>query len=307
MPTRQAISEPTDQPSAAVRASCAGVPLVQAVQILDFVEYHRPALERDEVRHNVILANLGRLTLELPPTVRRWTLGARGACAVQTSGYPIVLGELMPAQCRALADATRDLDYPGVVGSDRMAQWFAERAIELGLTFHEPIPLQIHVLRDKPNHPGSPGYARMIGPADVELFAEWTIAFLREAVPHDPLPNHERLAQIAAEGRHQFWIVDGEPVSMAGIARRMRHAAAIAGVYTPPALRGRGYAGSVTAAVVERIFAEGKSASCLYTDLRNPASNRCYAKLGFEPACASWHYPKARVVGNDEVCHGPVL
>jgi hypothetical protein len=49
----------------------------------------------------------------------------------------------------------------------------------------------------------------------------------------------------------------------------MRHAAAIAGVYTPPSLRGRGYAGLVTAAVVERIFAEGKTAACLYTDLRN--------------------------------------
>jgi predicted GNAT family acetyltransferase len=178
------------------------------------------------------------------------------------------LGELAPSQCRALADETRDLDYPGVVGPDRTAQWFAQRAIELGLTFLEPIPQQIHLLTDKPNYPGVPGDARVIGPADVELFADWTIAFLREAVPHDPLPSRERLAQIAAEGRHQFWIVDDEPVSMAGIVRRTRHAAAIAGVYTPPALRGRGYAGSVTAAVVERIFAEGKIAACLYTDLR---------------------------------------
>jgi RimJ/RimL family protein N-acetyltransferase len=185
--------------------------------------------------------------------------------------------------------------YPGVVGPDRTAQWFAQRAIELGLTFLEPIPQQIHVLTDKPNYPGAPGDERVIGPADVELFADWTIAFLREAVPHDPLPSRERLAQIAAEGRHQFWIVDDEPVSMAGIVRRTRHAAAIAGVYTPPALRGRGYAGSVTAAVVERIFAEGKIAARLYTDLRNPSSNHCYAKVGFKPACRSWHYPRARV------------
>jgi len=38
------------------------------VQILDFVEHHRPALEREEVRHDVILANLGRLALEHPPS-----------------------------------------------------------------------------------------------------------------------------------------------------------------------------------------------------------------------------------------------
>jgi SAM-dependent methyltransferase len=75
------------------------------------------------------------------------------------------------------------------------------------------------------------------------------------------------------------------------------HAPAIAGVFTPPALRGRGYAAPVNAAAVERIFAEGKSASCLFTDLRNPASNRCDAEIGFEPASASWHYPRARAAG----------
>jgi RimJ/RimL family protein N-acetyltransferase len=264
------------------------------MQPRDFVEYHRPALERDEVRHNVILAGFGRLAAEHPADLRRWTLGAPGACAVQTPGYPIILGDVTPAQCRALAEETRDLDYPGVVGPDRSAQWFAERAIEVGLTFVEPIPQQIHALRGKPNYPGAPGHARMVAVPDSELFADWMVAFLREAVPHDRLPSREQLEQTITEGRYQFWIVDGEPVSMAGIVRRTRHAAAIAGVYTPPALRGRGYAGSVTAAVVERVFAEGKIAACLYTDLRNPFSNRCYAKIGFRPVSLSWHYPRAR-------------
>ena len=77
---------------------------------------------------------------------------------------------------------------------------------------------------------------------------------------------------------------------MAAIARRVRHTGAIGSVYTPPEQRGRGYAGSVTAAVVDRLFAEGKRATCLYTDLRNPLSNRCYAKIGFRPHCDSWYY-----------------
>src|SRR5262249_1686847 len=105
MPTQETNSEPTEQPSAAVCASPACVPpLEQTVQTPDFVEHHRPALERDEVKHNVILANLDRLALEQPPNLRRWTLGAPGACAMQTPGYPIVLGELTAAQCCALAD-----------------------------------------------------------------------------------------------------------------------------------------------------------------------------------------------------------
>jgi predicted GNAT family acetyltransferase len=120
------------------------------------------------------------------------------------------------------------------------------------------------------------------------------IAFIGEAIPHDPIPSAEQLGQSAASGRFQFWIVDGEPVSMAGIMRRTRRAAAIAGVYTPPELRGRGFAGSVTAAVVDAIFAEGRDTACLYVDLRNPYSSRCYAKIGFTPLCRSWYYPRAR-------------
>jgi predicted GNAT family acetyltransferase len=77
---------------------------------------------------------------------------------------------------------------------------------------------------------------------------------------------------------------------MAGIVRRLKHSAAITGVYTPAELRGRGYAGSVTAAMVERIQAEGRATACLYADLSNPASNRCYAKIGFRPVCGSSHF-----------------
>jgi hypothetical protein len=52
------------------------------------------------------------------------------------------------------------------------------------------------------------------------------------------------------------------------------------------------YAGSVTAAVADAIFAEGRSMACLYVDLRNPYSRRCYAKIGFTPVCRSWYCPR---------------
>jgi RimJ/RimL family protein N-acetyltransferase len=259
----------------------------------EFAKYHGPALEADEVRHNVILAILCRVAADPSTNFLHWTLGAPGQCAVQTPPYGIVLTDLLESQCRALAEETCDLDYPGVVGPDRTATWFANRAAELGMTFAEPIPQQIHALRDRPRYPGASGHARPVGSDDADLFVDWTVAFMREAVPHDPPPDREKTAKAAGEGRHMFWIVDGEPVSMAGIQRRSRNAATIAGVYTPLRLRGRGYAGSVTAAVAERVFAEGKTAVCLYTDLRNPFSNRCYAKIGFKPVCASCHYPRA--------------
>ncbi len=259
-----------------------------------FVEYHRPALERDEARHNVLLSVLGRVAADEGAKARWWSFDEPGACAAQSPDFPIVLGDLSQPQCRALAEATRALDYPAVVGPDRTAVWFAERATELGIAFAAPIPEQIHALRDPPRYPGSPGEARLVGPDDAGLLFDWMVAFIDEAVPHQRPPSREQVTRFAADARFMLWVVDGEPVSMAGIARRLTDTAAIAPVYTPVHLRQRGYAGSVTAAIVDLIFAEGRTTACLYTDLRNPYSNRCYAKIGFKPLCLSWHYERAR-------------
>jgi RimJ/RimL family protein N-acetyltransferase len=260
----------------------------------EFAEFHCPALGRDEARHNLILGLLDRALANGQSDLRLWTLGGPGACAIQTTpGHAIILGELDAAQCRGFAEETSDLDYPGVVGLDPATPLFVGHAAARGVKFQQPVPQLIQALRERPVHPDAPGSARPVAPADTALFTEWMLAFLREAVPHDPLPSPASLERTIAERRYQFWIVDGEPASMAGIVRRTPHAAAIAGVYTPPALRRRGYAAGATAAVVEAIFAEGRSIACLYSDLRNPASNRCYAKIGFKPVCRAWHYLRA--------------
>jgi RimJ/RimL family protein N-acetyltransferase len=272
-----------------------GVARLRPIMLLrEFVEFHRPALERDEVRHNLMLGLLARLLDTEQPDCRLWTLGAPGACAIQTTPrHAIILGDLDAAQCRAFAEQTRDLDYPGVVGTDGIAPLFVARAVESGAKFAEPIPELIQALRERPSYPQVRGTARLVRRDDAELFAEWLIAFFRQVVPHEVLPTRERIEMTAAAGNYRFWVVDGEPVAMAGIVRRSRHAAAIAGVFTPPALRNRGYGAAVTAAVVDAVFAEGRTAACLYTDLRNPASNRCYAKIGFKPVCRAWHYLRA--------------
>jgi len=257
----------------------------------EFRDFHMPALERDEARHNVMLAILGSMADDRSSNVMTWSLGLPGQCAVKTPGRPILLADLDDTQCGALAQETVRLDYPGVVGPDRTAHGFAQRAAELGVEFGEPIAQRIHSLMEEPIYPGAPGCARCTTAADAGILADWIVSFAREATPHDVAPPRERLEALAAEGRHLFWIDDGEPVSMAAIVRRTRRAAAIAFVYTPPPLRGKGYAGSVTAAVVEQAFAEGKTMACLYTDLSNPFSNRCYARIGFKPVCDAAHIP----------------
>lgn len=260
------------------------------MQLTKFIDLHGPALESDQARHNLLLGVLAGASERPEDQLRLWTLGGPGQCAVEMPACPIVLGELEEAHCRRLAEDTAALDYPAVFSPDETAKWFVQRATELGITFQEPMAQRIHALSEPPTYPGVRGYPRQAVSGDAGLLADWLTNFAREAAPHDPLRPREQLEAKAIEGQHWFWIVDDEPVSLAGIVRRTREAAAIAPVYTPPHHRRRGFAGSITAAVVERIFAEGRKTACLYTNLEDPASNRCYANLGFKPVCDSWFY-----------------
>jgi RimJ/RimL family protein N-acetyltransferase len=264
------------------------------VKIAPFAEQHVAALEADEARHNLILAMLGSAASDAGRNLRFWSLGSPGACAVQSPGWPIVLGELDEGQCHRLADALREVEFRGVVGPGMSARWFADRAEEIGLRFAERIPQRILKIEGPPRYPGAPGSWRCSMPGDAALLAEWGLAFWQEATPHDSPPAREQLERGAAEGGRFVWVVDGRPVSMAAIARRTRHGLVINSVYTPPALRSRGYAGSITAALVEEASAQGCSFTCLYVDARNAASNRCYAKIGFTPICDSWHCVRVR-------------
>ncbi|HEY7763660.1 MAG TPA: GNAT family N-acetyltransferase [Aestuariivirgaceae bacterium] len=264
------------------------------MNLREFAEFHLPALEADEIRFNVQIAIITAAVNEPPPGFLHWTLGAPGHCATMSPGRAILLGNLDQSECHELVHHAAVVDYPGVIGASETAHWFAEHASARGVTFGERVPQRIHILTSRPHYPGAEGTAREVTAADAPLLFEWLVAFRNEAVPHDPPIEQAAIGKYAGSGRFFFWMKDGQPVSLAAIARRSRNAASIAPVYTPPEHRGRGYAGSVTATVGERIFAEGKTAACLYTDLRNPISNRCYAKIGFKPYCDSWHYLRLR-------------
>lgn len=260
-----------------------------------FNAYHGPTLERAEARHCLILSLMARALSEDPQgQTRKWSFGEPGACAVQTLGRGLVLGELTREQCRQLAEEVAGTRFVSVVGPDNAPIWFVERAREVGEQFLEPTAQRIHALCRPPRYPGADGFARQVTPQEMELFAKWYLAFAAEAAANDEPPGAKEIERKAASGDCLFWMVGGAPVSLAGIVRRTRSSAAIALVYTPLELRGRGYAGSVTAAVADKIFAEGRQTACLYTDLSNPWSNRCYAKIGFEPVCESWYFIQQR-------------
>ena len=80
-----------------------------------------------------------------------------------------------------------------------------------------------------------------------------------------------------------FWEDGGAAVSMAGFGGRTPNGVRIGPVYTPPELRGRGYASALTAALTQRLLDGGLRFCFLFTDLANPTSNSIYQRIGYEP------------------------
>ncbi|MCL2407335.1 MAG: GNAT family N-acetyltransferase, partial [Defluviitaleaceae bacterium] len=80
-----------------------------------------------------------------------------------------------------------------------------------------------------------------------------------------------------------FLEINGAPVSTAVISRELGSVCNIGMVYTPPYLRGRGYATDCVAAVTRVGLARGYKKCTLYTDLSNPTSNSIYMKIGYKP------------------------
>lgn len=257
------------------------------MELEEFIALHGPALEKNVARHNLILGLIERARSTTDHGYQLWSLGQPGACAMRTAraGRGILLGDVSESQAHYLAGITTEVDYPDVQGPDDTAKWFAVGAARLGLRFKEPKPLRIHALDRPPSRPDVPGQARVVEPGDAALLLEWKMAFIRDASTGDPAPTPKEIEALIARKRYFLWILDGEPVAMAAMGRQMRGCGAIAPVYTPPEHRGRGFGGAITAHVVDQIFASGRPIACLYTDLNNPAPNRCYAKLGFEKVC----------------------
>ena len=140
------------------------------MDLKSFAAHHIPALARNEARHNLILALVPAALSRPESTLRYWSLGSAGACAIQTPSFPVVLGELSEAECHALAEELRDMDYPAVVGPDLTAHWFSEAARRYGSKFQEPIPQRIHEISEPPNYPGCDGYARPVEARDARAF-----------------------------------------------------------------------------------------------------------------------------------------
>ncbi len=133
----------------------------------------------------------------------------------------------------------------------------------------------------------APGQLRLAHQGERDLLARWAAAYLTEIGDRGD-PGEVISARIAG-GQLFVWDHDG-PVSMAAWTGKTPNGVRVNLVYTPVAMRRRGYATACVATLSQLLLRQGNAFCCLYTDLANPTSNAIYQRIGYQPVCDAGVY-----------------
>jgi GNAT superfamily N-acetyltransferase len=212
--------------------------------------------------------------------------GVAGGAFLHTPPFPVVLTRLPAAAAENLAGVLAGRPLAGVNADRAVAEAFAA-------PWQEDTGCRVEVHREQrlyrlgtlawPN-PAPAGAARLAVEADAGLLAAWFTAFAVEV--HDMAVADDQAVAVRdrlGHGGLTVWELDGETVSLAGITRQVAGMVRVGPVYTPPELRGQGYASAVTAAVSQQALDAGAEEVLLYTDLANPVANSIYQHIGYRP------------------------
>jgi RimJ/RimL family protein N-acetyltransferase len=274
--------------------------------VAEFLAAAGPYLRRERVRNTVILSVTESMRLNAAAPAARpesagladagrpllgWWSDPAGPVAgafMHTPPFPVVLTAVAldaAAELAAVTLAARPLG--GVNAHPEVAEAFgrAWRAGRPGgrVDVHRRQRLYRLAGLVRPE-PAPAGAARIARDRDAALTAGWFAAFAREV--HDMGNGEDQSAAVREKISHggvTLWEAGGEPVAIACNTMPVAGQVRIGPVYTPPGLRGRGYASAATAAVSQRLVEEGTEEVLLYTDLANPVSNSIYQRIGYRP------------------------
>jgi predicted GNAT family acetyltransferase len=267
----------------------------------DFLARARAELERNEVLNGLPLGITLRLQkfperIEIPPYLA--TVEDEGkllAAAVMTPPFRLLVTSI---QGGAFGEAPALLIHnlrehgwpvPGVMGPSYLSDLFAQTWTSLTgevshLRTHERLFELTQVIAPRPG----PGQLRIATPDNTALVVRWIKAFQEEAL-HTSLSDGEALVWARTRignAEVYLWVLpDGAIVSLVATTRPISRVISIAPVYTPPELRGQGYASRSVAALSQHLLDSGWQRCSLFTDLSNPTSNSIYQQVGYRPVC----------------------
>ncbi len=125
-----------------------------------------------------------------------------------------------------------------------------------------------------------------LGEFDRTIAEGWRRNYLTEAMDFAPERAQEQsqkeIAAYADRGSHRALLIDGQPAGMTGFNARLPEVVQVGGVYTPPEMRGRGYARIALALHLQEARNKGASRAVLFA--ASEAAARAYLAIGFKPA-----------------------
>ncbi len=222
-----------------------------------------------------------------------WLTGADGPVApvagafMHTPPFPLLLTAVpreAAAELAAITLAGRPLS--GVNAAPDVAAAFAGAwRKRTGGSAAEQLRMRLYRLAELSwPDPAPDGAPRLATERDAALLTDWFTAFAREV--HEMDEGQDQAVAVKdglSYGGVTVWEAAGVPVSVAGRTRQVAGMVRIGPVYTPPRLRGHGYASAATAAASRAALAAGARQVLLFTDLANPVSNSIYQRIGFRP------------------------
>jgi predicted GNAT family acetyltransferase len=251
-----------------------------------------PLLLADEARNNLILGVTG--TLLVSPdrfSEKRFWVATDGgetvAAAMRTAPYNLLLARPRDqAALEALAAGIEE-ELPGIVAAhpevdDFTRIWTRTHEVEPRILRNQGI----FALERVAPVPRARGASRVATREDEPLLLDWMLAFglevLEEGDPGRAVASAIVVHRLAADDSgFLLWEDGGDVVSLSGWGGPTPNGVRIGPVYTPPHLRGRGFATALVAELSQTLLDRGRRFCFLYTDLANPTSNAIYERIGY--------------------------
>ncbi|WP_171175677.1 GNAT family N-acetyltransferase [Ruegeria sp. HKCCD8929] len=240
-----------------------------------------------------LLANLQNhgLTGDAPHAMTIWALGdePRGVFGISRQGMVLLqCPDCGEADLRAATALIADREVTGIIGEAAQAR----RLMALAGWEHRAAKLN----KDEPAF--ALDLARLVIPesSDTELVpladvdrsipVAWRAAYHAEVLGAHPDESRQLAEQDVSayieRGSHRVLLADGQPVCMTGFNASLPDVVQIGGVYTPPDLRGHGYARRAVALHLDEARQTGVTRAILFA--ANAPAVRAYQAIGFERA-----------------------
>jgi predicted GNAT family acetyltransferase len=207
--------------------------------------------------------------------------------ALNAGGRRLLLSTAVPDHAAFMGRelSTRKTPIKAVLGPSSEAEAFCSELTELNLKQYQ----MQRVLRLQSALPfeTSPGLYRQAKEKDLRLLLNWSKCFVEECGLDEPVEETEEVVRRYLEARQLFIWEDTRPVAMAGYGGMTPNGARVNMVYTEPSARSKGYAGSIVHVLSRKLLAQtGRKFCFLFVDAANPAANKVYERLGYEPVGA---------------------